>query len=50
MANVNFYKSHTEHFLQALTIFVIITFQIRDIENVDHDVQHSQWRHSMANT
>ena len=26
--------------------------KIRDIENVDqdNDVQHSQWRHSMANT
>ena len=43
-------KITSEQFSLALTVFQIFTFQIRDLENVgqSHNVQHSQWNHSMA--
>ena len=46
-----------EHFSLALIVFqkyyIYYDFQkLCDLENIgqDHDAQHSQWRHLMANT
>ena len=41
-----------EHFSLALAVLEIFNVKIREINNVGqgHDVQHSQWRDSMANT
>ena len=44
-------KVRPGHFSLALSIFEIITFQIRYLENIGqgHDIQHLQLCHSMAN-
>ena len=34
-ANINLYKSHTEHFLLTLTVFKILSFQFY-LENISH--------------
>ena len=59
MANINLYKSRTWEFFAnfhrfpSIYIYIYIyDFQKSgDLENIGqgHDVQHSQWRHSMAN-
>ena len=48
MANINLYKNRNIiHFSLAFTFLISL-----DFENVGHenDIQHSQWRHSTANT
>ena len=39
------------HFVPALTVSEMVAFEICDLEKVgqDHEVQLSQWHHSMAN-
>ena len=51
MENVNFGKSHMMHFVIALIVSEIPTFQICDLENLGqrHVVKHLQWSHLKAN-
>ena len=44
------HKSHTRAFFLSL-FSIYLHLEIRDLENVGkyHDVQYSQWRHSMKN-
>ena len=52
MAIVKLYKSHVMHFVTALTVSEILTFQICDLEKLgqSHELQNSQRAHSMANS